>query len=153
MGLFNWLKKRKFFSADEERRILESIKQAEGNSSGEIRVFAESSCKGQQPLERAAAVFNELGMNKTHGRNAVLVYVASKDHKYAIYGDEGIYKAFGTDFWEEKVKAFKHYFQSHELAEAICRVILETGTTLQEKFPSLGEEDKNELPDEIAFGS
>lgn len=145
--------KRSFFSAAEEKKILESIRSAESNSSGEIRVFAESRCKTADPLIRASAVFKELGMQQTQGRNAVLIYVASKDHKYAVYGDEGIYTQFGSSFWNGKVQGFREHFRTLPLAAAICQVILETGQTLKEKFPYQGNDDTNELPDEIAFGS
>ena len=58
-----------------QKRMVESIAKAEKNTSGEIRIHIESVCKGD-PCERAAHVFNKLGMCNTNLHNGVLIYVA-----------------------------------------------------------------------------
>ena len=51
-------------------------------------------------LSEAIEMFGELHMHETELRNGVIVYVAIKDHKLAVWGDEGIHKKvakiFGT---------------------------------------------------------
>ena len=153
MAFFNFFRKRGLFHEDEQRSILESINEAEINSSGEIRIYVESRCQSKVVIERAAKVFEELEMGKTQSRNAVLIYVALKDKKYAIYGDSGIYEKFGTAFWENKVLEFKKHFQERKPSAAICEIIKEIGITLKEKFPHAGDEDVNELPNEVVFGN
>ena len=88
-----------FFSQEENERIVASIRQAEQATSGEIRVYIESHCRFVDPLDRAAELFFGLKMEKTEQRNAVLVYIALKDHQFALFGDEGIHQKVGTEYW------------------------------------------------------
>jgi uncharacterized membrane protein len=80
---------KKFFTKEQKDKIVNSIKEAEKETSGEIRLHLESKCKGDA-LERAVKVFKKLKMHQTQLRNGTLIYLAVKDRKFAIYGDEGI---------------------------------------------------------------
>lgn len=153
MGLFSFFRKSDFFSEDEKQRILESIRRSEKNTSGEIRVYVESRCRFVNPLDRAAEVFWGLKMDQTEERNAVLVYVAMRDHQYAVFGDEGIYRKLGEEFWKERVARMNNRFTQNQVAEAIIEVIADIGAALNHHFPYNNDTDKNELPDEIVFGS
>ena len=82
---------RKFFTTEQQHEIVEAIRQAEANTSGEIRVHIENHCRGDI-MDRSAMVFNILKMNETAERNGVLIYLAIKDKKFSIIGDEGINK-------------------------------------------------------------
>jgi len=53
-----------------------AIKDAEKDTSGEIRVHIENYCKGDI-LDRAAQLFGILKMHKTEKRNGVLFYLQS----------------------------------------------------------------------------
>ena len=59
----------------ERLQIENAIKQAEKNTSGEIRVHIETRCK-KNVLDRAADVFAMLKIHKTELRNGVLFYLA-----------------------------------------------------------------------------
>ena len=88
-----------FFSKEEKKEIEQSIKEAEKNTSGEVRVHIESTCS-ENELDRAAYWFSELKMHKTELRNGVLIYMALSDRKFAIIGDIGINAKVAPDFWE-----------------------------------------------------
>jgi len=60
-----------FFSSDQKKLITQAIKDAELDTSGEIRVHIERRCKGHV-LDRGAYLFEKLGMHKTDKRNGVL---------------------------------------------------------------------------------
>jgi uncharacterized membrane protein len=77
-----------YFSSSEKRSIIDAIQQAELRTSGEVRVYIESRCRMVNPVDRAAEVFFGLKMDMTDDRNGVLVYLAMKDHQYAIFADE-----------------------------------------------------------------
>ena len=79
----------RFFSHEQKERILRSIRDAELDTSGEIRVHLERRCRGEA-LDRAAYLFEKLNMHKTALRNGVLFYLSIEDHKFAILGDAGI---------------------------------------------------------------
>jgi uncharacterized membrane protein len=89
---------RNFFTKVEENEIMMAIARAELNTSGEIRVHIDSDCK-DDVLDRAATVFEKLGMVNTRERNGVLFYMAVKPHKFAIIGDIGINSKVPADFW------------------------------------------------------
>jgi|ERR1035437_8188282 uncharacterized membrane protein len=145
-------KKKEFFSKEENEKIVAAIRNAEKCTSGEVRVFVESKCKFIDPLDRAIKIFSKLKMQNTQDRNAVLLYVALKHRKLAVYADSGIHEKVGDQFWKEVVNKILSHFSKENYAEGISQCIKEIGEALQENFPYNKDEDKNELPDEIIFG-
>ena len=141
-----------FFSQKEQEDILKAITEAEKRTSGEIRIFIESRCKYVEPLDRASEIFHNLMMDKTAQRNAVLLYLAVKDHQLAIFADEGIHMKTGKDFWKKEVQVMLTHFNKHDFAAGIVHVVKEIGDALIYHFPYLENVDKNELPDDIVFG-
>ncbi|MFN3529868.1 MAG: TPM domain-containing protein [Bacteroidia bacterium] len=131
--------------------IVQAIQQAEKVSSGEIRVHLEDYSRGKA-LERAAYLFNKMGMRATIARNGVLLYVAVKDHVLAIYGDEGIDAAVGQNFWEAEIALMTEHFKRGDYAGGLVAAICQVGEKLVEHFPNQGDNDQNELSDEISFG-
>jgi uncharacterized membrane protein len=145
-------KQQKFFSADEEEKILNAIRAAEKETSGEVRLFIENKCRFVDPLDRAAEIFLQLKMNETANRNAVLVYVAKKHRQLAVFADEGIYNKAGKEFWNNAVAIMLKEFRKENYAEGLAEVIHKIGHSLQTHFPYDDATDKNELPDDIVFG-
>lgn len=136
----------------EKEEIVQSIRLAESRTSGEIRVFMEQKCKYVDPVERATEIFFQLKMERTTDRNAVLLYVAVKDHQLAIFGDEGIYQKTGKDYWEEAVNHILQHFNKDNFAAGVSTYVQEIGEALHYYFPYNHETDQNELPDDIVFG-
>lgn len=137
----------------EKEQIVEAIRQAECRTSGEIRVFIERKCKHLDPVDRAAEIFLRLEMQRTEDRNAVLLYVALKDQQMAIYGDEGIYRITGKEYWEALVRHILQHFNKENFAEGIAAYVQAIGDGLHRYFPYNPATDQNELPDEIVFGN
>jgi uncharacterized membrane protein len=140
----------KFLSKEQEESIVESIKEAEKETSGEIRVHIEKKCKADSPLDRAKEVFAELKMHETELRNGVIVYVAWKDHKVAIWGDEGIHEKVGQKFWDEELELILSYFKKEDYETGLSEVILQIGQKLKENFP-YQKDDVDELSNEISY--
>lgn len=140
------------FTDEEKEMIVQAIRQAESRTSGEIRLYIERNCKYVDPIERAAELFFSLQMDKTTDRNAVLLYVALEDHQLAIFGDEGIYKKTGKEYWETLVNHILQHFNKENFARGISEYINEIGEGLHYYFPYDRATDQNELPDEIIFG-
>jgi uncharacterized membrane protein len=152
MSIFPLFKKADYFTAEEKLLIVDAIRAAEQQTSGEVRVFIESKNAYVDPMDRAAEVFYNLKMDKTDYRNAVLLYIAMKDRQLALFGDEGIYNATGAVYWNNAVKEMIANFATHHEVDGIVHCIHTIGQTLKEKFPFDKVTDKNELPDEIIFG-
>ena len=140
---------RSFFTKEEQHNIVAAIKEAELNTSGEIRVHIENHCK-EEALERAAELFYDLKMNHTAARNGILFYLAVKDRKFAIIGDEGINKEVEHDFWNDIKAEMISNFKENKFAEGLIVGILKCGDKLKEYFPYQND-DVNELSDEISF--
>ena len=141
-----------FFSQKEKDQITEAIKTAETKTSGEIRVFIENKCKYPDALDHAKELFSELKMEATQERNGVLIYVAIKDRKLAVYGDKGIHDKLGDKYWNNAVKTMVSQFTSSNYAKGIEGMILSVGDALKQHFPYNADTDTNELSDEIVFG-
>ena len=144
-------KKKTFFSREEEERMVQAIRFAEKQTSGEIRLFVESHCSFLNPIDRAKELFAELNMAATKDRNAVLLYFAMKDRQMAIWGDEGIHQKLGQEFWNKKVALILEDFKKENFTLGICKMITDVGDALKTNFPYTSE-DKNELDDNIVFG-
>ena len=134
---------------EEDRRIVEAIKQAELDTSGEIKVHIENHCRGNME-ERSLVVFNHLKMNETQQRNGVLIYLAVKDQKFAILGDEGINKVVEADFWNDIRDLMAAAFKEGRFAAGLEQGIMRCGEKLKAYFPYQSD-DVNEIPDEISY--
>jgi len=145
-------RKKEFYTDEEKESIVDAVRHAEQRTSGEVRVFVEHHCKYVNAIDRAIEIFGVLQMDKTALRNAVLVYVATKDRQLAILGDEGIHKKVGDAYWENEVKKMIGAFNRDNVAEGIRQCVLNVGEALCTHFPYDKDTDKNELPDDIVFG-
>ena len=152
MSLFSLFKKKDFFTEEEKVQIIEAVRNAERMTSGEVRVFVESRCSYMDAIDRAIEIFSELKMTETTDRNAVLVYVAMKDHQLAVFGDEGIHSKLGNEYWSTEVQKMISKFNKENYADGIKEVVTDIGEALTQLFPYNNDTDKNELPDDIVFG-
>ena len=142
------------FPEDEQQKIVAAIARAEAGTTGEVRVFVESSCEYVDAMERAKEVFAQLEMHKTAHRNAALVYVAVKDKQFAIFGDEAIYNlAGGPDFWQEAAAQMVSFFRKNAHGDGIAAAVDAIGRALAQHFPADPSAPQNELPDDIVFGA
>ncbi len=140
---------RHFFTEEEKEQIIQAIQEAEKETSGEIRLHVEEKAK-KDVFQRALEVFHKIGMHKTAQRNGVLIYLATRDRKFAILGDEGINKVVPEDFWEDIVEEMRTHFKKDQFCEGICKAIEKVGHKLKSYFP-YQQDDINELSDEISF--
>jgi len=138
------------FLAEEKQIIANAIKNAELNTSGEIRVHIEPKCK-EDVLDHAAFIFEKLEMQKTESRNGILFYLSLDDHKFAVIGDAGINQKVGDEFWEIVKNEMIPLFKEDKMVAGLAMGIEKAGIELKKYFPYQSD-DKNELDDEISFG-
>ncbi|GGG56556.1 TPM domain-containing protein [Bizionia arctica] len=139
-----------FLTAQEEQDIINAIRVAEKNTSGEIRVHLEKSSK-TDVFDRAMEVFHYLKMDNTKEQNGVLIYVAVEDKTFVIYGDKGINDIVGKDFWDDTKDAIQSQFKSGNFKQGLVNGILKAGNALEKHFP-WQHNDTNELSNEISKG-
>lgn len=139
-----------FLTATEEQEIVEAIRLAELNTSGEIRVHIEKTSEGDA-TNRALELFHTLKMDNTKLQNAVLVYVAVEDKTFVIYGDEGINKVVENDFWDCTKDVMQSHFKKGNFKQGLVEGVLRSGDRLKKYFPYT-DDDTNELTNEISKG-
>ena len=139
-----------FLSAQDEAEIVEAIRIAEKQTSGEIRVHIERSFKGDH-FDRALELFHLLKMDNTKEENGVLIYVAVEDKNFVIYGDKGINHVVPKDFWESTRDIMQSHFKTGNFKQGLIDGVMNAGQQLQAHFP-WDATDTNELPDEISKG-
>ena len=139
-----------FLSTTEEQDIVEAIRLAELNTSGEIRVHIEKTCK-DDAANRALELFHTLKMDNTKLQNGVLIYVAVEEKSFVIYGDEGINKVVANNFWDSTKDLMQSHFKQGNFKQGLVEGVLKSGEQLKKYFPYT-DLDTNELSNEISKG-
>lgn len=139
-----------FLTSKQEAKVVEAIRIAEENTSGEIRVHIEEKSE-KPPIERATEVFNMLKMYETEARNGVLFYVNVSGNQFAIIGDQGINKVVPTDFWESTKEVVLKNFAQKKNKKGLVKGVKKAGNQLKKYFPYQAD-DTNELSNEISKG-
>ena len=139
-----------FLTKEDETEIVEAIRLAEKNTSGEIRVHIEQTTS-KATFDRALEVFYELKMNETQLQNGVLIYLASADKQFVICGDKGINEVVATDFWDSTKEIMAAQFKKGNFKQGLIDGITQAGEQLKTYFP-WQTDDTNELSNEISKG-
>ncbi len=141
--------KKRFFSELEESQLVEAIRLAELNTSGEIKVHIKNSSKVADPLQEAKTTFDSLKMHETAERNAILFVFFPKDKKFALYGDQGIHEKVHQEFWDHIKDQIITQFKEEKYLEGLLLGVKTCGDRLKEYFPYQSN-DVNELSNEIS---
>ena len=139
---------RDFLDRKGQEMIVSAIKEAETNTSGEIRVHIDDVC--EDAYGKAVEVFHALGMDRTAAKNGVLIYVACTSKVFAIVGDKGINDAVPGNFWNDVSAHIHDCFAKGKFAEGLADAVRMAGEKLRDYFPYRSD-DINEQPDEISF--
>ena len=139
---------KEFLSKLEHDRIVAAIREAESKTSGEIRVFVQRGKLDVDPLIAAKKKFHRLGMHKAPERNAILIFVAPRAHKFAVVGDKAIHEKCGEQFWQRLVEGMRQHFRNEKFSRALVEAIEEAGKALASHFPKRST-SSGKLSDEI----
>lgn len=139
-----------FLTASQEQEIIDAIREAEKNTSGEIRIHIE--CNSElDAFERAMEVFHYLKMDNTKLQNGVLIYVAVEAKTFVIYGDKGINNVVPKDFWDSTKNLMQTHFKAGQFKQGLIEGVLKAGQQLEKHFP-WDHSDLNELTNKISKG-
>jgi uncharacterized membrane protein len=142
------MRSREFLGKLEHDQIVHAIREAESNTSGEIRVYVQRGKFNGDPFVAAQKKFHRLRMHKTQERNAVLIFVAPRAHKFAVVGDKAIHEKCGGEFWQRVVEGMRTHFQNEKFSHGLVEAIKEIGKVLAAHFPKTPT-NTNELPDDV----
>ncbi len=140
---------KQFLTKEQQDKIVDAIKTAEKETSGEIRVHFQARC-GDNPSANAEKVFKKLKMYETKEQNGVLFFVVYKSKKFTILGDKGIDAVVPDDFWQQTVATMEPLFKEGKFTEAVVAGILRAGEALKKFFP-YQQDDVNELDNEVSY--
>ena len=136
-GVGDEMRTREFLSKLEHDRIVHAIRETESKTSGEIRVYVQRGKLNADPLIVAQRKFQRLHMHKTRNRNAVLIFVAPRAHKFAVVGDRAIHQKCGDEFWQRIVEGMRAHFRNEKFSHALIEAIKEIGQVLAAYFPRI----------------
>ena len=139
---------KKFLNELEHERIVQTIRDAEATTSGEIRLYIHRGDLKDDPVTAAQNEFVKLGMTKTEEQNGVLIYVAPQAQEFAVIGGEAIHEKCGDRLWQEVADKMSEHFSNARFSEGIVEAVAYLGNVLAQHFPRK-DQNPNELPDEI----
>jgi uncharacterized membrane protein len=117
-------------------------------TSCELRIHIEE--ENDTPvLDRAAFVFDHLGMRKTQKRNALLIYIQLYPSALAIIGDTGINMHVSQSDWESWKNTLIESFRTEDYLKGISNVTQAMSDKLKVAYP-WNENDKDELSNTIS---
>ena len=90
-------------------------------------------------------------MDETKLQNGVLIYVATEDHKAAVYAGKGIHREVEEGFWDDVLQILISHFKQEEFEQGIEEAVHKVGNKLEELFPYHQKGDLDELSNEISF--
>jgi uncharacterized membrane protein len=139
---------KEFLAQLDQERIVEAIRGAERNTSGEIRVHVQPKARGGELRWVAERTFERLGMTKTAERNGVLLFIAAEENRFVILGDKGIDEKVPAGFWDDIAAKLTIHFKNGQFTDGIVEAVEAAGEHMKEFFPRR-DDDVNELSDEI----
>ncbi|HLW36353.1 MAG TPA: TPM domain-containing protein [Chthoniobacterales bacterium] len=137
------MRTKEFLSRLEHDEIVKAIREAELKTSGEIQVFIQRGKLLGDPLPAAHNRFRKLRMHKMPERNAVLIFVAPRAHKFAIVGDKAIHQKCGEELWQRLVERMREHFRNEKFSHALVEAIQEIGDALAAHFPKASKSPRD----------
>jgi uncharacterized membrane protein len=125
---------KKFINQLPHDTLVAAIRDAEKNTSGQIRVLISHKVV-VDPVAAAQKEFVRLGMAKLPERNGVLIFVTPRSRKFAVIGDAGVHAKCGDVFWQKLAETMTDYFLKSEFTEGIAHGVRKAGELLAEHFP------------------
>lgn len=137
------------FSDKDLAKVEAATREAEKNTSGEIRVAIrahyDEGLEGNLH-EQTKRDFLKYGLDKTRDKTGVLILLALEPKKFMIWGDDGIHAKVQQGYWDVLAVGMSTHFKEGRYVQGICETVAEVGKRLAEFFPKKPD-DTNELPD------
>jgi uncharacterized membrane protein len=117
------------------KRVRAAIAAAEEGTTARIGVHV-SEKDVRSALEHAEERFQHAQMHKHPAGNAVLILVAPKSRKVAVYGGPAAHERLGDAFWNSVVDEMTPLFAQDRPTDALVRGIEHLGAALRKQFPA-----------------
>ncbi len=113
--------------------IAEAIRKAEAKTTGCIRLVV-SPRHVDDVVQMAQAEFFKLGMDRSPGRNGVLIFVAPRSRRFAVIGDQAVHALCGDRFWQELTLVMSQYFQRGDFSGGLAHGLECAGELMAQHF-------------------
>jgi uncharacterized membrane protein len=127
--------------------IARAVEEAESKTSGEIVVhIVRNLLPLETPRRRACRAFRALGIDRTRGRNGVLLFLVMRKKRFEIVADDRIDEKVGTTAWQEIATRITEAIERQGFEAGVCRGVALLGEALARHYPR-EKGDVDELPD------
>ncbi len=139
----------KKFNLEDKKQIVEAVHHAELETSGDLRVHVSYAPVEKNVMKSAKYHFALLGMHRTPERNGMLLYINPEAKKFAVFGDKGIHKKVGQEFWDHLSKEVSAAIREKDIVTGIVHAVEKMGHALKTHFPAKSDQ-KHSLPDDVS---
>jgi uncharacterized membrane protein len=140
-------KLRKYVSEATLDAIARAVEEAESKTSGEIVVhIVRNLLPLETPRRRAYRAFRALGVDRTRGRNGVLLFLVMRKKRFEIVADDGVDEKVGSNTWTEIARRITEAIEREGFEAGVCRGVALLGGALAPHYPR-EKGDVDELPD------
>lgn len=134
---------------DERALVVAAIEDAERGNRGEVRLHLERWCLGGGAMARAEQLFHRLGMTQTQQGTGVVLYVAVRSRRAAVFAGPGVFAAAAGAQWASVVEAVRSGYRRDQGVAGIIEALECIGDLLRQVVP--GEDDAgDELTDAVS---
>lgn len=145
---------KKAFSAEALRRISAAIAEVEKETNAEIRLSIredrDEAEAGMEMREIALREFVSLNMHKTKGRTGVLLLILFDEHKFYIYGDEGLTPYADPETWTDVAQTLSQHFKQSDFEQGVIAALQVLRSHVRRALP-LTQGDTDELSNEVSI--
>lgn len=145
---------KKAFPPDALKRIAETIGEVERETSAEIRLSIredrDENENGLSIRDLALKEFTSLKMHQTQDRTGVLLLILFDEHKFYIYGDEGIHRRSDPETWTDIAETISSHFRQGKFEEGVHSALRTLKSHVREHAPQKPD-NPDELPNEVTI--
>lgn len=142
------------FPPDALKRISETIGEVEAETNAEIRLsIREDRDEKETDLslrDLALKEFTSLKMHLTKERTGVLLIIIFDEHKFYIYGDEGITRRSDPETWTDVAATLSAHFKEGKFEEGVHAALRSLKAHVREYLPK-SDDNPDELSNEVTI--
>jgi uncharacterized membrane protein len=142
------------FPPDALKRISETIGEVESETNAEIRLsIREDRDENEADLslrDLAIKEFASLKMHETKDRTGVLLMIIFDEHKFYIYGDEGITLRSDPETWTDVAATLEDHFRLGKFEAGVHAALRTLKSHVREFIPKL-DDNPDELSNEVTI--
>jgi uncharacterized membrane protein len=136
-----------FLTTEQEQEVVDAIRTAEAQTSGEIRVVITSRWI-LRPEHHAWQLFERLEMTRTRHRNGTLIVLFTRRRRFVVLGDSGLHGILKPGYWDGIAAAMTELLREGRKLDAITTAIRMLGETMAGHWPPEAS-NPDELPNAL----